>query len=62
MERDPVVTNPTLCRVVEHYGENIGETETRVLFVELKAPSDGAAGTAPTEPLGPSGGEGLSAE
>lgn len=40
----------------DHSGENIGETETHVLFVELKeaAPPSGATGTA-TE-LGPSAG------
>lgn len=38
----------------EHSGENIGATDTHVLFVELKeASSDAAAGDAP---LGPSGG------
>lgn len=28
----------------EHAGVNIGETETRVIFVELKEPAPGAAG------------------
>ncbi len=35
-----------------HSGENIGDTDTHVLFVELKQPSDGSA--APTADLGPS--------
>lgn len=34
-----------------HAGENIGETETRVIFVELKRPSPSAIDEAP---LGPS--------
>jgi quercetin dioxygenase-like cupin family protein len=34
----------------EHYGENIGETETHVLFVELKEP---ARGMAEHEGIGP---------
>ena len=39
----------------EHSGENIGETETHVIFVELKeAPPDGGAASA--APLGPSEG------
>ena len=37
----------------EHAGENIGDTETRVIFVELKHPVPG--GSAPTGgQLGPS--------
>lgn len=38
----------------EHSGENIGETDTRVLFVELKGPSTDASGQLPT--LGPTPG------
>ena len=39
----------------EHAGENIGETESRAIFVELKEP--GAASDAGTDrPLGPSDG------
>jgi quercetin dioxygenase-like cupin family protein len=34
----------------EHYGENIGETETHVLFVELK---ESASGMAEHEGIGP---------
>jgi quercetin dioxygenase-like cupin family protein len=35
----------------EHYGENIGDTPTHVLFVELKGSPPGAG--APPEALGP---------
>jgi len=35
-----------------HSGENIGSTETHVIFVELKEPSDGAVPEG-AEPLGP---------
>jgi hypothetical protein len=38
----------------QHSGENIGDTETHVLFVELKAPSVAAADEAAT--LGPTPG------
>jgi hypothetical protein len=34
----------------QHYGENIGDTATRVIFVELKAD---AAGSSPGGALGP---------
>ena len=37
----------------EHSGENIGETETHVIFVELKEPAD-QEGAQPAAPLGPS--------
>jgi quercetin dioxygenase-like cupin family protein len=39
----------------EHHGENIGDTDTHVLFVELKEPDPGAAGQPPEEAatLGP---------
>ena len=37
----------------EHYGENIGDTDSHSIFVELKEP-DPAAGAATAEPLGPS--------
>ncbi|WP_218038669.1 hypothetical protein [Acrocarpospora pleiomorpha] len=37
----------------EHHGENIGDTDTHTLFVELKEPSP--SGSSPVgEPLGPS--------
>jgi hypothetical protein len=36
----------------EHSGENIGETPTHVLFVELKGGTAGPAGTSPPA-LGP---------
>jgi len=36
----------------EHYGENIGDTGTHVIFVELKEPGAGpAAGPAPLGPV-----------
>lgn len=35
----------------EHYGENIGDTPTHVIFVELKN-----TGTSPGSPIGPVGG------
>jgi len=38
----------------EHSGENIGDTVTHSLFIELKEP-DPAGGSADTPPLGPSG-------
>jgi hypothetical protein len=38
----------------EHSGENIGDTVTHSLFIELKEP-DPAGGSAGTPPLGPSG-------
>ncbi|WP_328991006.1 hypothetical protein OG394_32605 [Kribbella sp. NBC_01245] len=41
----------------EHYGENIGDSPTHTIFVELKEPAPGAApGAAPAggQPLGPS--------
>lgn len=34
----------------EHYGENIGETESRSVFVELKEPAPGPTGDAPLGP------------
>jgi hypothetical protein len=37
----------------EHHGENIGDTATHVLFVELKDPAGGST-TAPDTALGPS--------
>ncbi len=37
----------------EHAGENIGDTETHVLFVELKEPAPGATDGAAPGPLGP---------
>lgn len=38
----------------EHHGENIGNTPTHVLFVELKEPAAGDAGSPPTgTSLGP---------
>lgn len=37
----------------EHAGENIGETETHVLFVELKEPAPGSGAGEPQ--LGPAG-------
>lgn len=38
----------------EHLGENIGGTETRVLFVELKEPRPGSSPPPTTDALGPS--------
>jgi hypothetical protein len=35
----------------EHAGENIGDTDTRVIFVELKEPAPG--GSVPSERIGP---------
>ena len=35
----------------EHSGENIGDTETRVIFVELKEPAPG--GPSAPAPIGP---------
>jgi hypothetical protein len=41
----------------EHAGENIGDAETRAIFVELKEPgSSGAEDEAAPAPLGPSEG------
>ncbi|MDQ2747996.1 MAG: cytoplasmic protein [Actinomycetota bacterium] len=37
----------------EHSGHNIGETETHVIFVELKEPPPGAAPNSDTSALGP---------
>ncbi|HCT77262.1 MAG TPA: cytoplasmic protein [Micromonosporaceae bacterium] len=37
----------------EHSGENVGDTATHTIFVELKEPSPGM-GSAPNNPLGPS--------
>lgn len=37
----------------EHSGENIGETETHVVFVELKGPDHAPRPDAPPPPLGP---------
>ncbi|MEU3465910.1 cytoplasmic protein [Streptomyces sp. NPDC006733] len=37
----------------EHAGENIGGTETHVIFVELKEPAPTAAGEGPLGPSGP---------
>jgi len=37
----------------EHYGENIGATDSHSIFIELKEP-DPAGGAAIAEPLGPS--------
>lgn len=37
----------------EHAGENIGDTETHVLFVELKDPAPGGAGGSAAGALGP---------
>src|SRR5690242_15350187 len=45
------VGKPMWVSAQEHSGENIGETETHVIFVELKEPPPGGAGT--TE-IGPS--------
>lgn len=39
----------------EHSGENVGDSETHVLFVELKEPAPGVDAVRPA-PLGPSGG------
>ena len=38
----------------EHYGENIGETETHTIFVELREP-DPSGGTESGQVLGPTG-------
>lgn len=35
----------------EHYGENIGDTDSHAIFIELKEPAPGAASA---QPLGPS--------
>ena len=40
----------------EHAGENIGDTDTRVIFVELKEPRPAPSVDRATAPLGPSGG------
>ena len=37
----------------EHFGENTGETETRVIFVELKEPADNPVAPGGPLPLGP---------
>jgi hypothetical protein len=37
----------------EHAGENIGDTETHVLFVELKEPAPGGGDGSSAGPLGP---------
>ncbi|MGN6575752.1 MAG: hypothetical protein ACTHKG_08695 [Nocardioides sp.] len=37
----------------EHAGENIGDTETHVIFVELKEPAPGGADASAAGPLGP---------
>jgi hypothetical protein len=39
----------------EHAGENIGDTETHVLFVELKEPPTAAVDGSTAGPLGPQG-------
>jgi len=38
----------------EHSGRNIGDTDTHVIFVELKEPNPGVDGGAHRAPLGPS--------
>lgn len=38
----------------EHAGENIGETETHVIFVELKEPDPGTGRAEGPSPIGPS--------
>ncbi len=40
----------------EHLGENIGDSETHVVFVELKEPRPEGSGAARTPTLGPSEG------
>lgn len=40
----------------EHAGENIGDTDTRVIFVELKEPRPTSSAEGTIAPLGPSGG------
>lgn len=40
----------------EHSGENIGETETHVIFIELKEPFGEGADVAAEAALGPAGG------
>jgi quercetin dioxygenase-like cupin family protein len=37
----------------EHHGENIGDTDSHAVFIELKEP-DPAGGASTAEPLGPS--------
>jgi beta-alanine degradation protein BauB len=37
----------------EHFGENTGDTETRVIFVELKEPADNPVASEGPPPLGP---------
>lgn len=37
----------------EHFGENTGDTDTRVIFVELKEPSDNPVAPGGPPPLGP---------
>lgn len=37
----------------EHFGENTGDTETRVIFVELKEPADNPVVPGGPPPLGP---------
>lgn len=55
-ETDPTITDPDLYRVVfenERVGENIGETESRSIFVELKEPRATAPGAPALGPAGP---------
>lgn len=43
----------------QHYGENIGDTPTHVMFVELKQPADGDASAGALGPaVPPAGGRG----
>ena len=55
VDRDIEAGTTSWLEAQQHSGENIGDTETHVIFVELKeaAPQDGAR---PASPLGPSEG------
>jgi hypothetical protein len=51
MDRDPVTTKWLAAQ--QHSGANSGDSETHVVFVELKEPSGERSGTE-AAPLGPS--------
>jgi beta-alanine degradation protein BauB len=55
MQRDVELSSGTVgwLPAQQHHGENIGETRTHVIFVELKEGTSGSGETSAAEGLGP---------
>jgi len=55
VEREIEAGTTSWLAAQEHSGENTGDTETHVIFVELKEPAGGPDRDVVTEALGPEG-------